>query len=125
MLSCRENSGLYYATGYAEAEKIGLYLTGNKYNENWRITNRKTDFFDLKASVDALLLKMKCNATWKNLGEDNSHNLSSIFENAATLVVNGNEIGICGNIKKQILSDFDIKQTVFFAERNNRVHVYR
>ncbi len=104
------------ATGYAEAEKIGLYLTGNKYNENWRITNRKTDFYDLKAQVDALLLKMNCKATWKNLGEDNSHNLSSIFENAATLVVNGNEIGICGNIKKQILSDFDIKQTVFFAE---------
>lgn len=102
--------------GYREAEKIGLYLTGNKYNENWRISNRKTDFYDLKAQVDALLLKMNCKAIWTSVDENTNHALVGIFESAATLTVNGTEIGICGNIKKQILADFAIKQPVCFAE---------
>jgi phenylalanyl-tRNA synthetase beta chain len=103
------------AAAYEEAEKIGLYISGNKYAENWRTTNRKTDFYDLKESVQGLLNKMNCKNEWV-AAEGQTHVLAPIFEQA-TIIKSGNQvIGIAGSIHKKILADFDIKQPVFFAE---------
>lgn len=101
---------------YEEAEKIGLYLSGNKYAENWRIVNSKVSFFDLKEQLESLLLKMNCKVVWQSLNNESDHSLGSLFDNSATLLVNGKEIGICGTIKPSILADFSIKQPVLFAE---------
>jgi phenylalanyl-tRNA synthetase beta chain len=101
---------------YQEAEKIGLFISGNKYLENWKISNRKTDFYDIKAAVDALLNKMNCKGEWSPIGNDNQNDLAPLFDQGATISVGGKVIGCCGSIKKQILGDFDIKQPVYFAE---------
>ncbi|MFZ1635553.1 MAG: phenylalanine--tRNA ligase subunit beta [Chitinophagales bacterium] len=104
------------ADNYSESEKIGLFITGNKYAESWRIANRKTDFYDIKESVDRLLNKMSSKVEWQLLDDSNTHYLAPIFE-SGNLIKSGNQVvGICGSIRKNILSVFDIKQPVFFAE---------
>ena len=96
---------------YSETEKIGIYFTGSAAEENWRNNSRKSDLFDIKQLTALLLEEMNCDASWKNIPPTNN-----ILESGAEIFVAGKMFGICGAVKKQICSDFDIKLPVYYAE---------
>ena len=103
---------------YIEKEKIALYLTGNKYEETWRIKNRAADIFDLKEIINQLTQHLNCKIEWNTIDSKINDEAASnnLFETGAQLVVKGRVAGIAGIIKKEICNDFDIKQSVLYAE---------
>ncbi|MFI5172923.1 MAG: phenylalanine--tRNA ligase subunit beta [Chitinophagales bacterium] len=101
---------------YIEKERIAIYITGNKFDESWRNKNRPVDLFDLKEIVDQLTKHFNTPVEWVNSSSNSGNDQSILFESGAALVSNGKTIGNAGIIKKDITSDFDIKQNVLFVE---------
>lgn len=104
------------ADAYREPEVLAFYKTGNVFAESWRIQQRKTGFYDLKEQVEKLMLHMGVKASWKPV--DETHPLRPLFEQAVTVSVGNEVIGICGGIHNAVLQSFGIKQAVWFAEIN-------
>jgi phenylalanyl-tRNA synthetase beta chain len=101
-------------TGYSENMQLGIWMTGNKVTNNWAHPDEKMSVFELKSSVEAILLrlgipqKLKV-AEWQN----------EIFSAALQYTLgNGNIIGETGIISKNICKKFDIDSDVYFAQLN-------
>lgn len=96
---------------YIEHKHLMIYLTGNKFNDNWKQPSQKTDFFMLKGIVEAVFERLN----FKNIAtkplEDKSFTQEGIqwfFENQF--------LGHIGVVNSKILKDFGIKQEVLFAD---------
>jgi phenylalanyl-tRNA synthetase beta chain len=97
---------------YNEAEKLCIVISGNKTEDSWKQKSSSSDFYLLKGTVDSIL---------KSLGVT----VSSIetlpvpkLDNHIVYKLNGNIIAGAGEVKKDILTKFGIKQPVFFAGLN-------
>ncbi|NQU73556.1 MAG: phenylalanine--tRNA ligase subunit beta [Candidatus Omnitrophica bacterium] len=93
-----------------EEQNLCILMSGRAKND-WR-QKTNTDFFELKGVVETLL---------ENLGINNyefSNSAPQIFypERSAVISVNKNEVGVIGELKKSVLSNFDIKKEVFLCE---------
>lgn len=97
---------------FTERETLALYRTGNAYSETWRMQQRKTDLFDLKAFAGDLLSRMGVQAEWK----ETEHPLSPLFTNAICITEGKTVIGIAGIIRSDITDNFGIRQPVLYAE---------
>jgi len=99
---------------YHESMHLGLFLLGNNCIGNWTTTPAKMSFFTLKAWVEKIFNHLNiparitetCNSSslWLNGG------LSYLFKN--------NVIADAGIVHQNLLSRFDIKNPVYFAEIN-------
>ena len=97
---------------YTEAEKLCIVITGNKNEDSWKQKNTSSDFYYLKGTVDAAL---------KLLGiiPDSTEVLEvPKLENHIVYKLNNQVIAGVGEVKKNILNKFSIKQPVFFAGLN-------
>ena len=61
---------------YSEEEHLALFISGNKEQENWAIPQAGSNFFQLKAYVEKLLLKLGLKPETLKL-EDSSDDLFS------------------------------------------------
>ena len=95
---------------HTETKKIGIYLTGLLKEEHFNSSPNKIKFFDLLNLVNKLLVI----ADIKNysIEESKSKTLSRCFE------IKHNKKSICkiGNVNKNISSNYDIDQQVYFCE---------
>ena len=95
---------------HTETKKIGIYLTGLLKEEHFNSSPNKIKFFDLLNLVNKLLVI----ADIKNysIEESKSKTLSKCFE------IKHNKKSICkiGNVNKNISSNYDIDQEVYFCE---------
>ncbi|MBC8045654.1 MAG: phenylalanine--tRNA ligase subunit beta [Fimbriimonadaceae bacterium] len=111
---------------YTETDKVAFYITGNKFEENWRNKNRKVDLFDIKEEVENLLNRMNVEQSAINSGQSAFGSKQFEFieaglnalNNGVEIISDNKLIGMYGLVKKEICSAFDIKQEVYYAELN-------
>lgn len=98
---------------YGESEHFGLLVTGSTYDYNWKDANKDADFFTLKEQVEAVLHKLNINA---------SSLKTQVFENELLTGIEyaaGEKVLVqLGEVKLDILKQFDIAQKVCYANIN-------
>jgi phenylalanyl-tRNA synthetase beta chain len=97
---------------WVESKHLTLTVTGNRNEAHWNQGERKSDFFLLKGTVDAVLNSLGVSFISQPLENDAlySEGLKYIGKNA-TLV----DFGV---IKKNIAAHFEVEQEVLFADFN-------
>jgi phenylalanyl-tRNA synthetase beta chain len=93
-----------------EHKHLSLIVTGNRTEDSWAITNRKSDFFYLKSIVENVLLRLGIEVTDSGVAENN------IFTEGVVLRAQKRNLVEFGTIKKTILRMFDLKHEVLFAD---------
>jgi phenylalanyl-tRNA synthetase beta chain len=97
---------------YREHWKIAMFITGKSHPESWYLNEEKTDFFQLKAVVHTLLERIGIDAASYHVNETRADFLMY----GLSLHAGEKKLAEYGQIKKDILKHFDIKQDVFCAE---------
>jgi phenylalanyl-tRNA synthetase beta chain len=98
---------------YSEEPHLGIWLTGNKTAQTWIRKEEKSSFYQLRAYVNAVLVR---------LGVDLQKTTVEHAENellADGLVVkaqNGKVLATMGIVARNILKQLDVDQEVFFAD---------
>lgn len=97
---------------YTETEKLCIIITGNKNEDSWKQKTVLTDFYLLKGTVDAVLKLL-------GITPDSIEALEvPKFDKHLVYKLNNQIIAGGGEVKKDILEKFGIKQPVFFAGLN-------
>ena len=98
---------------YKEEEHLALFLTGKKTKENWAVAQSESSFFQLKAYVENILLKLGYNS--KEMKQDYFSN-DLISEGLKIQAFNGKEIAEIGIVRDKLLKKFDIEHPVYYAD---------
>ncbi|MCM1348562.1 MAG: phenylalanine--tRNA ligase subunit beta [Firmicutes bacterium] len=102
-------------TPYSEDSRLALWLTGNIRQGGWLRQAQEATFFDLRAVVDNILLRMGINAAELKFTEG----AGAVYAASLDLTTrSGKLLGSLGILSKATLKAFDIKQPVLFAELN-------
>ena len=99
---------------YSEAEHIGIWITGNKETENWKVKEEPTTFFTLKANVENILSKLGISpdtCTIESISND-------IFSEGLEYRRNSVTIGRIGFVNNKILKNGNIDADVFYGDLN-------
>jgi phenylalanyl-tRNA synthetase beta chain len=97
---------------YNEAEKLCVIITGNINEDNWKQKSTTSDFYYLKGTVEAVLIAMGIIPDSTEVSEVPKFNDHIVYK------INNQVIAGAGEVKKNILEKFGIKQPVFFADLN-------
>ncbi|NKI25907.1 phenylalanine--tRNA ligase subunit beta [Arenibacter sp. 6A1] len=101
-----------YDSKRIENKHLSLLITGNRLEDSWTNTPKKSDFFYLKAITENALSRL-------GLNHLKSQPLTlDIYSEGISLKYAKKEIVSLGVIKKSILKEFDIKQEVLYADFN-------
>ncbi|MDR2910430.1 MAG: phenylalanine--tRNA ligase subunit beta [Bacteroidales bacterium] len=99
-------------TNYNEEEHLGLFITGNKEDENWTEKEQPVSFFTIKTYAENILKrtgfnigKMQIDETWNELL---SEGLDYRINNKTVL-----ELGI---VSKKITKRFDLETNIYYAD---------
>lgn len=95
---------------FEEPEHLCLYITGNAQNQSWKNKALAADIYTLKGTVEKTLQLLGIN----NITYEET--VSGQFQPGLTIKFNQHVIGEIGSVNKKILSRFDIKQTIFYAD---------
>ena len=95
---------------FIEEKRLAIGIAGEV--SSWAEGSRQYSFFDLKGAVETVLSDLGIdNAVFKQArNEAYSHSC------AASIEIESEEIGVCGEVAKKILDNFDIKEAVYFCE---------
>ncbi len=97
---------------YREEEKLCLVITGNKSEDNWKEKSSASDFYYLKGTIDAVLRSL-------GIVADSIEKLEvPKLQHHVVYRLRNNIIAGAGEVKKNVLNNFGIKQPVFFAGLN-------
>ncbi len=97
---------------YNEPEHLCLYITGKNNEEGWRNKPTASDFYVLKGIVAKVLQQL-------GITIDSFEPLEhSKFEIGLQGKINGEIVLQAATVHKKVLTRFDIKQPVFFADLN-------
>ena len=100
---------------FQEDENLVIVLTGDVESAEWYSKSREADEYDLKGILQSILDKLNLTRPLKlSTGENDSE----LFSHALSLTSKSEHIGLGGKVGKNILKDFDIKQSVFAFELN-------
>ncbi|USD25244.1 phenylalanine--tRNA ligase subunit beta [Flagellimonas marinaquae] len=95
--------------GFQENQHLSIFISGERTENSWATSSRKSDFFYLKGIVEIL---------FERLGLGNLDVEPATDDNLAegiTFVKGSNQIASIGLVAKSVLKRFDIKQEVFYA----------
>jgi phenylalanyl-tRNA synthetase beta chain len=114
-LKLYEFGKIYFKEGdqYREAERIGIFVSGNRENENWQRKTQSASFYDLAQQVQHVLTKSGVNNVKQEVIND------QLFDYGLQLTRGKDEVGKLGKVKAALLKDFSIKQEIFYAELNS------
>jgi len=97
---------------YSEEEHIGIWITGKKETENWKVKEEPTTFFTLKANVENILSRLGIsieNCTIETISND-------IFSEGLEYRFNNVVIGQIGYLSNKILKNLNISADVFYGD---------
>ncbi|TMP28208.1 phenylalanine--tRNA ligase subunit beta [Pseudoalteromonas rubra] len=99
--------------GVRQSPVIGGVVYGNTHSEHWGIASRKTDFFDVKGDVEALLALCndKARFSFKAQACDGLHPGQS-----AAIYANGEQVGFIGAVHPQLQKSLDLNETAYVFE---------
>lgn len=98
--------------GYTEERRILLLVSGEFQPQQYGVTSRKCDIFDLKGEVEALLLKFFLDKY--RLNYYNSDKPLSV--NNIDIEIQDTYAGFVGMLKKEVAAKFDIEEAVLVSE---------
>ncbi|MCL6273138.1 phenylalanine--tRNA ligase subunit beta [Muricauda sp. 2012CJ35-5] len=96
--------------GNKEHQHLALYITGDRKSSSWTSSTEKTDFFYLKGMIQSVFARLGIN----DIQLEPSTN--GMFSEGLGASVNGKHIGDFGVVANTLTKEFDIKQTVFYAD---------
>jgi phenylalanyl-tRNA synthetase beta chain len=97
---------------YYEQQHLGIFISGNKNEINWKTPEQKTDFYYLKSYSENILKYLNF-----NLDEFETQELTDdVFNYAINYKINNQIYLTLGSVKKSILKKMDIEQDVFYAD---------
>ncbi|WP_425237349.1 phenylalanine--tRNA ligase subunit beta [Ulvibacterium sp.] len=104
----------YYKKGesYNEPKHLSLFITGNRNQDNWITSAKKTDFFYLKSIVENVLARLKIQGLISTPSEND------FISEGVSLKRQEKEVAVLGILKTSVLKPFDIKQEVLYADFN-------
>ena len=98
---------------YSEEPHLGIWLTGNKSAQSWVRKEEKTSFYQLRAYVDNILVRLGVDiakVTVERLENE-------LFQDGLVLkAANGKALGYIGIVTRKQLKAFDIDQEVYYAD---------
>lgn len=98
--------------GYTQTRHLSLLLTGKSAEDNWLAKGTSFSFYHLKSFVLNVLHRLGHHHFETETAEQNP------FAFSLKLKIEGVEIANIGSVSKNVLSKFDIKSEVFFANLN-------
>lgn len=100
-------------SGYAEEQRLALFVTGNMVSNNWAHADEKTSVYELKAYVENILVRLGISLRKVVFGAltDDIYSAGISIQTQA-----GRKLGTLGIIQKKIRKQFDIDAEVYFAE---------
>ena len=100
---------------YNEDFHLALFLTGNKAEQSWVAKEEKTTFFELKAHLMNVFVRLGV----KKTGYVMESYSNSIFAEALKFInKKGVQLAVLGKLESKTLQAFDIDGEVFFADVN-------
>ncbi|MDO5686442.1 MAG: phenylalanine--tRNA ligase subunit beta [Neisseria sp.] len=96
------------AQGYAQNERVGLLAYGNAQPEQWGTPNRRVDFYDVKADIEALL---SAPAEFIAQAHPALHP-----GRAAAILIDGKQIGFIGELHPRWVQQYELGQAPIVAE---------
>ena len=100
--------------GYHEENHLAMMITGRSQPENWNIGEKPVDFFELKGMMEAIFKKLAVKQDHWVIESFKSKQIAD----GLSYLVNGKKILHIGHICSPVLSAFDCKQPVVYAEVN-------
>lgn len=97
---------------YKEEDKLTLFLTGNKNPLSWNTPEKRTDFFNLKAYSEMLLVRLGFQPASMGIEECQE----DIFREGLVYTQKGAHIVTLGMLSQKVLKRLDIEQEVYYAE---------
>src|SRR5665647_836379 len=97
---------------YSEEEHIGIWITGKKETENWKVNEEPTSFFTLQANAEHILTRLGIlieNCTIETISND-------IFSEGLEYRFNNVVIGQIGFLSIKILKNLNISADVFYGD---------
>ncbi|MGL6177879.1 MAG: phenylalanine--tRNA ligase subunit beta [Tannerellaceae bacterium] len=100
-------------SGYAEEQRLALFVTGNMVSNNWAHADEKTSVYELKAYVENILVRLGISLRKVVFGAltDDIYSAGISIQTQA-----GRKLGTLGIVQKKIRKQFDIDAEVYFAE---------
>lgn len=97
---------------YQEEDKLSLFITGNKNTESWNAKEVKTDFFNIKAYAEMILIRLGLQPDNLTIEENNQ----DIFRESLSYIINGKLLLTIGLLSHKVTKKTDIDQDVYYAE---------
>ena len=98
---------------YSEEPHLGLWLTGNKAAQSWVRKEEKTSFYQLRAYVNNILVRLGVNPDSINI----EPLVNELYSDGLVLkAMNGKAVGFIGIVAKKVHKGFDIDQEVYYAD---------
>jgi phenylalanyl-tRNA synthetase beta chain len=95
--------------GYVQQERVAGLAYGSVFPEQWGVTARNVDFYDVKGDVEALFAPRK-------LDFEVAHHPASHPGRSARILMNGNVIGWLGELHPQWQQQYDLPLAVVWFE---------
>jgi len=100
-------------SAYSEDFHLSLWITGDKHATSWSAQAAKSSFFELKAHVNNIFLRLGINPSKLVF---TAHSDELLSEALKVTTVSGKEIAVLGIVSSKTLKSFDIDQEVFYAD---------
>ena len=119
----RENNDADPLRAYTEEPHLGLWLTGNKAAQTWVRKEEKTTFYQLRAYVNNILVRLGVDIAKLTLEPavdpqgDKCCGIVECFSDGLVLnAPNDKAIGYIAIVARPLLKQFDIDQEVYYAD---------
>lgn len=111
--AAREHTPENSLVEYSEEPHMALWITGNKAAQTWVRKEEKTTFYQLRAYVNNILVRLGV-----DLSKTTVERLENeLFSDGLVLkATNGKALGFIGIVARKQLKAFDIEQEVFYAD---------
>ena len=111
--AAREHNPEHSLVEYSEEPHMALWITGNKAAQTWVRKEEKTTFYQLRAYVNNILVRLGV-----DLSKTTVERLENeLFSDGLVLkATNGKALGFIGIVARKQLKAFDIEQEVFYAD---------
>ncbi|MDR2809095.1 MAG: phenylalanine--tRNA ligase subunit beta [Tannerellaceae bacterium] len=99
---------------FSEDYRLGLWICGNRVENNWAHPNEKSSVYELKAYIERLLIRLGV-----NMHTLSAVNLSNDIYSTCISYVGGSSkrlLGTYGVVNRQLLKMLDVDSDVYYAE---------
>lgn len=96
--------------GFQQNERLSIFLTGERDQENWESPSVKASFFDIEAVVVQVLSRFGIEGCKR---EDSN---TELYQQGRSWKKGEREVASIGIVDQKIRKKFDVKQAVYFAD---------